>query len=102
MRSRVELHNKLKELLGSNNVYFQPPESLKLKFPCIVYNLTSIQTMYANDNRYRNFRCYQVTYITSDPDTDMIDRFLDSIEYSSFDRCFTSDRLDHNIFTVYY
>ena len=31
-----KLGKALIELLGSNNVYFQPPESIKIDYPCIV------------------------------------------------------------------
>ena len=37
MASRHELHDELKELLGTNRCYFQPPESIKLEYPCIIY-----------------------------------------------------------------
>ena len=49
MSKRVDLGNKLKEILGSNNVYFQPPDNLKMVYPCIRYRLEvvmlSMQTM---------------------------------------------------------
>ena len=40
MKTRYELHEFLCEILGSRNVYFQPPESVKMKYPAIVYERT--------------------------------------------------------------
>ena len=34
---RLELDADLRALLGSTNVYFQPPETKKLKYPCFIY-----------------------------------------------------------------
>ena len=100
--TRLNLDKELRTLLGTSNVYFQPPESIKLKYPCIIYNLSSIPSLYANDKIYKSHRRYQITYVTSDPDTDMIDRMLGAFSLISFDRHFTSDRLNHYIFTIYY
>jgi len=33
MGTRLELQNLLENILGSRNVYFQPPENLKLNYP---------------------------------------------------------------------
>lgn len=100
--TRLDLDRRLRNLLGTSNVYFQPPESIKLKYPCIIYNLSSIPSIYANDKVYKSHRRYQITYVTSDPDTGMIDQMLGAFNLVSFDRHFTSDRLNHYIFTLYY
>ena len=41
MGTRLELQNKLEELLGSRHVYFQPPESVKMEYPAIKYSMTT-------------------------------------------------------------
>lgn len=43
MGTRLELQNKLEELLGSRHVYFQPPESVKMEYPAIKYSMTGIK-----------------------------------------------------------
>lgn len=40
MGTRLELQSKLVELLGSKHVYYQPPESVKIEYPAIVYSKT--------------------------------------------------------------
>jgi hypothetical protein len=46
MASRLQLQKALKDL-EIMNVYFQPPENVKLKFPCIVYKFTKFETEHA-------------------------------------------------------
>lgn len=99
---RLELHEKLVTLLGSRNVYFQPPETLKLKFPCIIYNFQRGDTLKANDRTYRIYDCYQITYVTKDPEDSKIDEFLESFQMINHDRHFTSDNLNHYIYSLYY
>lgn len=99
---RLELHEKLVELLGSRNVYFQPPETLKLKFPCIIYNYELGDTIKANDRNYRIYDRYQITYVTKDPEDSKIDEFLEAFQMINHDRHFTSDNLNHYIYSLFY
>lgn len=50
MGQRVDLHRKFEIALGSKNVYFQPPESVKLKYPCIIYGLSKLPIKHADDS----------------------------------------------------
>ena len=38
MARRLELQNLLANLLGTNNVYFQPPPTVQMEYPAIVYH----------------------------------------------------------------
>ena len=49
MASRPELQTKLEELLGNRNVYYQPPESVKIEYPAIVYSKIRIDTRSADN-----------------------------------------------------
>ncbi len=100
-RPRVELQAILEELLGSRNVYFQPPESLKLKYPCIVYNLNTIPTRKADNTTYLSARQYLVTVIDYDPDSDFVDKMLE-LKYCSFDRAYASNGLNHFVFSLHF
>lgn len=102
MASRLKLHEELCEILGSNNCYFQPPESLKLKFPCIVYHKYRIQSRQADNKNYSGMWQYTVTFINKDPDTDIPDKILEHFTNCRMDRRFTSDNLYHDVFTLYY
>ena len=52
MRSRLDLHEKLVEILGSRNVYFQPPATVKMQYPCIIYKRNVMDAAYANNSKY--------------------------------------------------
>ncbi len=101
MASRLNLQKDLETILGSRNVYFQPPESVKIKYPCIVYDETRGQAFHANDYMYVHRRAYDVTVIDKNPDSEIPDK----IRYS-FARCdaggpYKADNLNHWKFTIY-
>ena len=99
-KRRLELNNLFKEILGTDNVYFEPPETVKLKYPCIIYERASGLTNFASNKPYTfNFR-YTVTVIDRDPDS-RIPGMLASQKYCTFDRSFTNENLYHYIFTIY-
>ena len=49
MNRRYELQAVLEGILGSGNVYFQPPENLKVRYDCIVYERSEIETVHADN-----------------------------------------------------
>lgn len=99
---RLVLHAKLVELLGSDNVYYQPPESIRLQYPCIVYDLSGGDSKYADNIWYMLGRRFTVTHIHRDPDVDIMDSMGSEFIYSRFDRRFVSDNLYHDVYTLYY
>lgn len=101
MRTRVELQALLEELLGSKNVYFQPPESLKINYPAIVYSLDRLQTRSADDIFYKRDKSYELKYISTNPDNDIFDKMLE-LPYCRFDRRFIADNLYHDCFSIYF
>ncbi len=101
MSSRLELHELLCETLGSRHVYFQPPSSIKMVYPAIVYSRNRIEKRHANDAIYKRLNSYTVTVIDKDPDSEIVER-VSTLPYCSFDRHFTSDNLNHDTFTIYY
>lgn len=101
MGQRLSLHQNLKSLLGSDNVYFQPPATVKLNYPCIVYRRSDIDTSFADDNPYITNKRYQVTVIDSNPDSTIPDK-VGELPTCIFDRHFTADNLNHDIYNLYY
>lgn len=102
MASRLELQEELEEILGSRNVYFQPPESVKMKYDAIVYNLSNIRTNYADDKTYKKDKSYELIVISRDPDNEIAENLLNHFEYIRFDRRFISDNLYHDALTLFY
>lgn len=101
MANRLELQSKLEELLGTRNVYYQPPESIKMEYPAIRYSKSNISSNYADDIKYSNFTTYEITVIDRRPDNEVIRKILE-LPLSSFDRHYVSDNLNHDIITLYF
>ena len=101
MGNRIKLHELLCDVLGSRNVYFQPPESVKMKYPAIVYGLEDIENTFANDGVYLSKRKYLVTVIDEDPDSEIVVK-ISQLPTCRFNRHFESDNLNHDVFTLYY
>lgn len=99
MSSRLELQTLLEGILGSRNVYFQPPESVKMKYPAIVYGLEDIENTFANDGVYLSKRKYLITVIDEDPDSPIVGRVA-SLPSCRFNRHFESDNLNHDVFIL--
>ena len=100
MERRLKLHAELLTL--ADNVYFQPPESKKIKYPCFVYHLNDANNIHADDENYVIRKRYTITYISIDPDEDQVMSLLSLFKYSSFDRWYAADNLNHFVFSVYY
>ncbi len=101
MGNRLELQNKLEELLGSKNVYYQPPESLKMEYPAIIYSKSRVETTKADNSTYlKNIR-YDITVLDKRPDNPVIDKLMD-LPYCSYDRTYKSDGLNHDVLSLYY
>ena len=101
MTSRVELQTMLENILGSRNVYFQPPENVKIKYPAIIYSRTRIDGTFANNDVYKLDHAYQVVYVHSNPDDPLIDT-LAQVPTCRFQREYASDNLYHDVFIIYF
>ena len=102
MASRLNLHEELCEILGPRNVYFQPPESVRMQYDAIRYSLAGKDLMRANNRVYRNTNQYDGVVITSNPDSIVPDAILNHFEMVSFGNPYTADNLYHYPFTLYY
>ena len=102
MARRLQLHEILCDILGSRNVYFQPPASVFLKYPCIKYTLSGVDARRADNGLYKKVDRYEIIAITSDPDSDIIDKVLTRFPMCRFDRWYAADNLNHYVFTLYY
>lgn len=101
MASRLTLHNMLTNLLGNENVYYNPPEGMRLNYPCIVYNLDDVSRYGANNRGYALFNRYLVTLIDYSPDNSVRGRLLE-LPASSFVRSYKSDNLEHYVINLYW
>ena len=101
MTSRLELQTELEKKLGTKNVYYQPPESIKMSYPAIVYTKSNISGKFANGSRYTKMTMYKIIVISKRPDDPVIDKIMD-MPYCSYDRHYVSDNLNHDVLSLYY
>ena len=101
MASRLELQTKLEELLGSRNVYYQPPESISMNYPAIVYSRDEIDKKSANNSTYLLTNRYEVIVIDRLPDNPVIKKLM-QLQMCNYERGYKNDNLNHDVLTLYY
>lgn len=101
MAPRLELQQVLVDLLGSSNVYFQPPPTVKMKYPCIIYKRDAVNEEFADNQPYARKKRYQVTVVDQNPDSDTPDK-IGSLPMCSYERFYTSDNLNHDVFNLFF
>jgi len=101
MAPRLELQSLFETLIGSRNVYFQPPPSRKIQYPCIVYSLTDELVDHANNTPYKKERRYNVTVIDTNPDSAIPGKVSD-LPKCAFDRHYTADNLNHYSYKLFF
>lgn len=99
MAQRLDLQALLLTL--ADNVYFQPPPSIQMKYPAIVYNRDRMDIKHADNQPYKNEKRYQITVIDADPDSNIPDKVA-ALPRVAFNRSFTSDNLHHDVFTIFF
>ena len=100
MKTRIELQAMLEEVMGSENVYFQPPASLRIDYPCIVYSISKVDNTYANNNIYKQDYFYELILVDSNPDSEYFKK-LCKIPQCRFRNFYISDNLNHFVFNIY-
>lgn len=101
MLQRLELHKILCEILGSRNVYYQPPESVKMEYPAIVYSRDGIDNTFAENSVYKQDHQYQIIVIDKDPDSEIV-AAVSKMPMCRFVRHYEADNLNHDVFGIYY
>lgn len=101
MGTQEQLQSKLEELLGSENVYYQSPPSIGMKYPAILYSKSKIDSKYADNKKYSANTKYELIVIDKRPDNPVIKELL-SLSYCSYDRSYKADNLYHDSLTLYY
>lgn len=100
MADRLDLHKALKSIVP--NVYYQPPESVKLIYPCIVYSRKQINVTQADNTVYKVDIPYKVTLIDKNPDSEYLLTILKSFNHVVHVTHYTSNNLNHDEYVIYY
>ena len=108
------LIQELKDLLGTDEVYFQPSYDAGsdegvpyiftgINYPCFIMERTTAHQPTADDKNYIFRPGYQVTYINRDePDPEMLETVMRHFQRCRYQRHFVSDNLHHDVFMIYY
>jgi hypothetical protein len=99
MAPRQKLHQLLNTF--TDNVYFQPPTNIQLDYPCIIYKRDFADTKFADDSPYNRTIRYMVIVIDRDPDSIIPDKVA-AMPMTLFNRFYTADNLNHDVFEVYF
>lgn len=101
MALRLDLQSLLETILGSENVYFQPPANILMKYPAIVYSRDDVHVDFAGNRPYNRQKRYQVTVIDRDPDSEIPDR-IGALPMCAFARHYAASNLHHDVFNLYF
>ena len=101
---RLAFHKQLSDVSGipSEHLYFQPPSTVKLNYPCIIYKNTGDWDIKADNLRYAAKTRIQAIVVTRDPDSDIPEKILNGFFYSSADPDYTAENLYHHPITIYF
>lgn len=97
---RLKLHQMLVDILGNENVYFQPPESVKLKYPCILYFRKQASESPADNMKYQFWLQYDLILVDKNPDDGLMQKLAVGLPYCRYDRHYVSDNLHHDVFQI--
>lgn len=111
-RSRIDFHNFLRDVLGSDvRLYYQPPTNIsrqpgeegliQFKYPAVLYSLSDVDIDSADNSNYIVKKGYTITAVTDDPDSDIPDMLL-KIPGIRFDRQYVADDLYHDVYNLYF
>lgn len=101
MDNRLSLQGKLEKLVGYN-VYFQPPASVHLVYPCAIYNLVGGDIKRADNMMYHYTNRYEVLFIYRQSNMEIVEQVLRTFPMCSLSRIYISDNLYHYSFNLYY
>ena len=99
MNRREELQCLLEHF--TDNVYFQPPTNISIKYPAIIYNRRDVEKDRADNKTYRLKPSYNITVIDRNPDSCIVQHLLE-LDYCEFERQYVYDGLNHTILTLYF
>ena len=105
MASQPEWQDILQGIIGlepdRDNVFYQPPATVQLSYPCIIYALDDMHTLRADNVNYLITPTYEVTIVSRNANNPFIKKMLLDIPTARFHRRFTADSLYHDVLSIY-
>lgn len=99
MRTIDDLRSRIIEVTGMKNVYTRPPS--RLKYPCMLISLSNKYFLHADNIKYRTNNRYSLQIISEDDTDKIVDEILE-LPYTTYDRNYISDSLNHTNLTIYF
>lgn len=99
---RLYFHKLFKAIPGVTEVYYQPPSSIQMHYPCIVYSWDRNYDKRADDILYSSRRGYSLTIIDSNPDSIIPGIFQRNFQQASFERHYVANNLHHWVYNIYF
>lgn len=100
-RRRLKLDKILREIIGNGNVYFQPPPSTQMRYPCIRYSYSGQVNVSADDQNYIRTPEWKIVYIDRSPTLGTVEKLL-NLPSSSVIATYSTDGLNHTVISLYY
>lgn len=100
MKDREKLHYEL--LKYCKNAYFQPPENLRISYPCIVYARSTDDLMHADNIAYKLTKRYDLTIIDKNPESEIADNIIKNLRYCEVTNRYVADNLYHTKIKLYF
>lgn len=107
MADRVDLHNILCAIVnitepdGDRHVYYNPLESIRMKYPAIRYSRQRIDNVYANNSVYKQHNSYELVVIDHEPDS-RIAALVSTLPMCKHTRSYKANNLYHDTFIIYH
>ena len=89
------------DLLDGPAVYYQPPATVLMQYPCIRYSYDGAEKLHADDMGYISRPRYSVVVIDPNPDSEIRDRVAE-LPACRVERPYVADNLYHYSFTIYH
>lgn len=102
MKTIAQIQEILEKILGSDKVYYQPPENVKIKYPCIIYETGNGVRTPADNKKYLFDQGYSVTYITKNPEQGQVQNGLLELPYCQPERTYKFENLYHWVYFIYF
>lgn len=99
MGNRSDLQKILEEI--ADNVYYQPPSGMNIRYPAIIYTRRRIDNLNASNNVYIQNLSYTITVIDRKPDSEIVEK-VSRLPGCKHDTHYIYDGLNHDTFTIYY
>lgn len=101
-RSREELSKILRRIQGNDNIYFQPPETIKMEYDAIDYSISNKHIKRADNRAYLTYNKYTLICISHKKENPVVQKLIEELPMCSYDRGYAQNNLWYDVLTVYF